>query len=63
MMIHFSGRSSEIHHIKNKPIKESYKFFALTTSQGFVANFTPDGKSASKSGRQEYSVNKETGKI
>eukprot|EP00957_Ditylum_brightwellii_P195745 14913581-Ditylum_brightwellii.AAC.1 len=63
MMIRFSGRSSKTHQIKNKPIGEGHKLFALTTSQGFVANFTPDGRKASKSGRQESSVNSSDGKI
>eukprot|EP00957_Ditylum_brightwellii_P157124 11958615-Ditylum_brightwellii.AAC.1 len=33
MMIRFSGRSSETHWIKNKPIGEGYTFFALTALQ------------------------------
>eukprot|EP00957_Ditylum_brightwellii_P182829 13926703-Ditylum_brightwellii.AAC.1 len=33
MMIRFSGRSCETHQIRNKPLGEGYKFFALTTSQ------------------------------
>eukprot|EP00957_Ditylum_brightwellii_P000678 53432-Ditylum_brightwellii.AAC.1 len=49
MMIRFSGRSSKTHRIKNKPIGEGFKFFALTTSQGFVANYTSDGRTAFKS--------------
>eukprot|EP00957_Ditylum_brightwellii_P175453 13357293-Ditylum_brightwellii.AAC.1 len=58
MMIQFSGRSNETHLIKNKPIQEGYKFFALTTTEGFLVNFTPDGRLAAKSGRQEYEVDK-----
>eukprot|EP00957_Ditylum_brightwellii_P194897 14847620-Ditylum_brightwellii.AAC.1 len=63
MMIRFSGRFSKTHQIKNNPIGEGYKFFALTNSQGFVANFTPDGRTSSKSGRQESSVNTSDGKF
>eukprot|EP00957_Ditylum_brightwellii_P211281 15365994-Ditylum_brightwellii.AAC.1 len=63
MMIRFSGRSSETHQIKNKPIGEDYKFFALTTSQGFFASFTPDGRTTSESGRSESSENRIDGKI
>eukprot|EP00957_Ditylum_brightwellii_P154626 11768405-Ditylum_brightwellii.AAC.1 len=58
MMIQFSGRSNETHRMKNKPIWEGYKFFALTPTEGFLINFTPDRRSAAKSGRQEYEVNK-----
>eukprot|EP00957_Ditylum_brightwellii_P052903 4011175-Ditylum_brightwellii.AAC.1 len=58
MMIQFSGRSNETHRIKNKHIREGYKFFALTTTDGFLVNLTPDGRSAAKSGRQEYEVDK-----
>eukprot|EP00957_Ditylum_brightwellii_P016009 1206295-Ditylum_brightwellii.AAC.1 len=36
----------ETHRMKNKPIGEGYKFFALTTTNGFIANFTPDGRRA-----------------
>eukprot|EP00957_Ditylum_brightwellii_P198652 15140694-Ditylum_brightwellii.AAC.1 len=61
MIIRFSGRSSETHQIKNKPIGEGFKFFTLTTLQGFVANFTPDGRTASKSDRQESSINRSDG--
>eukprot|EP00957_Ditylum_brightwellii_P021033 1585100-Ditylum_brightwellii.AAC.1 len=57
------GRSNETHHTKSKPIWEDYKFFALTTTEGFLVNFTPDGSSAAKSGRQEYEVDKTQGKI
>ena len=49
--------------MKNKPIREGYKFFALTTTEGFLVNFTPDERSAAKSGRQEYEVDKAQGKI
>eukprot|EP00957_Ditylum_brightwellii_P022115 1668463-Ditylum_brightwellii.AAC.1 len=63
IMIRFSGRSLETHQIKNKPIEEGYNFVALTTSQGFVANFTLNRRTASKSGRQESSVNSSDGEI
>eukprot|EP00957_Ditylum_brightwellii_P069769 5297970-Ditylum_brightwellii.AAC.1 len=63
MLIRFSARSSDTHQIKNKPIGEGYTFFALTTSQGFVANLTPNGRTASKSGRQESSVKRSDRKI
>eukprot|EP00957_Ditylum_brightwellii_P146176 11130132-Ditylum_brightwellii.AAC.1 len=58
MMIRFSSRSNETHHMKNKYIQEGYKFFALITTEGFLVNFNPNGRSATKSGRQEYEVNK-----
>ena len=48
MMIRFTGRSLETHRIKNKPIKEGFKFFVLATIEGFIVNFTPDGRSAEK---------------
>ena len=65
MMIRFSGRSFETHRIKNKPIGEGYKLFALSTSSGYVVNLTPDGRVAAKTdGRQDYSIEKsEFGKI
>ena len=63
MMIRFCGRSAETHRIKNKPIGEGYNFFVLTTYDGFVVNFTPDGRSASKTNRQEYESDKGLGKI
>ena len=63
MMIRFCGRSNETHRIRNKPIREGYKFFALTTSDGFVTNFTPDGRSAAKTNRQEYETEDGEGKI
>ena len=63
MIIRFGGRSNETHRIKNKPIGEGYKFFVLSTVNGFVVNFTPDGRSAAKNDWQEYSVsNKLSGK-
>ena len=63
MMIRFFGRSYETHRMKNKPIKEGYKFFVLTTKTGFVVNFTPDGRRAARVGQQEYSEDKSLGKI
>ena len=57
------GRFLETHRIKNKPIKEGYKFFVLSTTKGFVVNFTPDGQMAGKNKEQEYSTRTNTGKI
>ena len=63
MIIRFGGRSNETQGIKNNPIGEGYKFFVLSTVNGFVVNFTPDGRSAAKNDGQEYSVsNKLNGK-
>ena len=45
MMKLFKGRSSQTHRMKNKPIKEGYKFFALCdNATGFVYDFLPDGR-------------------
>ena len=63
MMIRFMGRSNQTHRIKNKPISEGYKFFVLATSNGFIVNFTPDGRSAAKNDGQEYNEDKDGGKI
>ena len=63
MMIRFKGRSNETHRIKNKPIKEGYKFFVLCTSLGYVLNFTPDGRTANKTKQQEYLAEASVGKI
>ena len=63
MMIRFFGRSVETHRMKNKPIKEGYNFFVLTTKTGYVVNFTPDGRTAATKDRQEYKVDKTMGKI
>lgn len=63
MMIRFFGRSSETHRMKNKPIKEGYKFFVLTTKEGFILNFTPDGRKAARVGEQEYEEDKKMGKV
>ena len=48
MIIRFKGSSMETHRINNKPIVEGYKFFVLATKNGFVLNFTPDGRAAEK---------------
>eukprot|EP00957_Ditylum_brightwellii_P084743 6443912-Ditylum_brightwellii.AAC.1 len=63
MMICFMGRSSETHHMKNKPIKDVFKFFTLCTYQGFCINFTPHDRTVAEQGRQEYAVKKSDGKI
>ena len=45
MMKRFKGRSGQTHRMKNKPIKEGYKFFALCNVEtGFVWNMIPDGR-------------------
>ena len=45
MMIRFFGRSCETHRMKNKPIKEGYKFFVLTTkTDDVVVNFTSNDR-------------------
>ena len=49
--------------MKNKPIKEGYKLFVLTTKEGFVLNFTPDGRTAAKVGEQEYDNHNGRGKV
>ena len=54
MMIRFMGRSTQTHRVKNKPISEGYKFFALCTYLGFVIFFTPDGRTAAFTKNQEY---------
>ena len=64
MMIRFMGRSCETHRIKGKPIGEGFKWFVLTTKQGFIVNFTPDGRSAAKNDTQEYAKGKKgVGKV
>ena len=63
MMIRFFGRSLETHRMKNKPIREGYKLFVLATKNGYVVNFTPDGRSATVRGEQEYENDKSKGKI
>jgi hypothetical protein len=45
MMKRFKGRSGQTHRMKNKPIKEGYKFFALCdTKTGYVYHMEPDGR-------------------
>lgn len=45
MMKLFKGRSGQTHRMKNKPIKEGYKFFAICDSQtGYVFEFLPNGR-------------------
>ena len=56
MMIKYSGRSKETIRIKNKPIKEGFKLFVLATYQGYVVNFTPEGRFASNSDSNEYNI-------
>ena len=52
MMIRFSGRSGQTHRMKNKPVKEGYKWMVLTDSvTSFIVNFTPDGRTAGVQGR------------
>ena len=63
MMIRFFGRSLETHRMKNKPIKEGYKFFVLATKEGYILNFTPDGRKAARVGEQEYENDRNFGKV
>ncbi len=49
--------------MKNKPIKEGYNFFVLTTKTGYVVNFTSDGRTATTKDRQEYEVDRTMGKL
>ena len=45
MMKRFKGRSSQTARMKNKPIKEGYKFFAICDSlTGFVFDMVPNGR-------------------
>lgn len=45
MMKRFKGRSRKTHRMKQKPIKEGYKFFAVCCStSGYVLDFFPDGR-------------------
>eukprot|EP00957_Ditylum_brightwellii_P113415 8647130-Ditylum_brightwellii.AAC.1 len=43
---------AETHCMKTRPICEGYRFFALTSTNWFVANFTLDGRTAAKIGCQ-----------
>ena len=63
MMIRFSGRCVETHRMKNKPISEGYKLFALTDKQGYVLNFTPDGRISTKTNQQQEYLVDGTSKI
>eukprot|EP00957_Ditylum_brightwellii_P060421 4587564-Ditylum_brightwellii.AAC.1 len=56
MAMQFYGHSLETCQMRNTPIGEGYTFFTLTTSQGFVVNFTPDDQMAVKSQQQEYAT-------
>ena len=41
----FKGRSAQTERMKNKPIKEGFKFFALCdTTEGYVYHFVPNGR-------------------
>ena len=49
IMIRFSGQSSQTHVIKNKPVKEGYRWFVLIDSiTSYILNFTPDGRTVGK---------------
>ena len=63
MIILFMGKSLETYRLKNKPIKEGYKFFVLASSFGYILNFTPDGRTAAKNQTQEYEEDTAQGKI
>ena len=54
MMTQFFGCSSETHRMKNKLIKEGYNLFVLPTKEGFILNFTPNGRKATRVGEREY---------
>ena len=66
MMIRFSGQSIETHRIKNKPIKDGFKFFVLATKNGFVIIFSLDGRTAAKESedrKMDHKTNTKHGKI
>lgn len=47
-MQRFKGRSTETYRMKNKPVKEGFKFWGLCDSKtGYLVNFTPCGRTAS----------------
>ena len=49
MMTRFKGRSSDTYRMKNKPIKEGYKNYAICCSQtGFVFHYIPYGRTSSE---------------
>jgi Transposase IS4 len=57
MMKRFKGRSNQTHKMKNKPIKEGYKFFAICCSQtGFVFDFFVDGRQDDRANIVENTV-------
>eukprot|EP00957_Ditylum_brightwellii_P051268 3887463-Ditylum_brightwellii.AAC.1 len=63
MRMQFAGRSLETHHMKNKPISEGCKFICLATKEGYIINFTPDGRTVEKLQQQEYKEDKKLGNI
>ena len=56
MMIKYYGRSKETIYIKNKSIKEGFKLFVLARCNGYVVNFTPEGRFASNIDSNEYTI-------
>jgi Transposase IS4 len=57
MMKKYKGRSNQTHKMKNKPIKEGYKFFAICCSQtGFVFDFFVDGRQDDRANIVENTV-------
>eukprot|EP00957_Ditylum_brightwellii_P024124 1819387-Ditylum_brightwellii.AAC.1 len=61
MTIQFFGRSNMTHHMKNKHVKEEYKWFVLACSKtSLVLNLTPDGRTASSEGRGLDETDKDT---
>ena len=66
MMIRFFGRSHFTHRMKNKPVKEGYKWFVMADSKtSYVYNITPDGRTAGNNGRgaDEVVIEEGDGKI
>eukprot|EP00957_Ditylum_brightwellii_P137241 10463682-Ditylum_brightwellii.AAC.1 len=63
MMVRFSGRSMKTHYIKDKPIGEGCNLFTLSTTAGYIVNFTPDDRTAAKSQQQEYKTMNSVEKI
>eukprot|EP00977_Amphora_coffeiformis_P020704 scaffold8426_cov99-Amphora_coffeaeformis.AAC.1 len=50
MMKRFKGRALDTIRIKNKPIKEGYKFFAIAdVDTGYVYDMVPDGRTETRS--------------
>ena len=61
-IIRFSGKLSQIHITKNKPVKEGYKWFMLTESIAYyIANFTPDVRMVSKHKKLTDEINEKGG--